>query len=83
MEKGKDAPIEVTNELESIIRSLPDEAVAHGGACSEFVEEGRIRIYSNRNQYIDALLAQVDVEAIQERAFRVLSTRCMALPRTS
>lgn len=71
VEKGKDAPIEVTNELESIIRSLPDEAVAHG-ACSEFVEEGRIRIYSNRNQYIDALLAQVDVEAIQERAFRVL-----------
>ena len=25
VEKGKDAPIEVTNELESIIRSLPDE----------------------------------------------------------
>jgi phosphomannomutase len=71
VEKGKDAPIEVTDELESIIRSLSDEQVAHG-AYSELVEKGQIRMYSNRNQYIDALLAQVDMEAIQKRAFRVL-----------
>ena len=69
--KGKDAPVEVTDELERIIQSLPDEATAYG-VCSNLREEGRIRMYSNRNQYIDSLLSQVDTDAIQQRAFHVL-----------
>ena len=71
VKEGRDAPVEVTDELELIIQSLPDGEVAHG-VCSKFVEKGLVKMYSNRNQYIEALLAQVDVEAIQKQAFRVL-----------
>lgn len=69
--EGRDAPIEVTNRLEELINALPPEPIEHGRFAKLLAEE-KIRLYSGRNAYIDALLAQVDAEAIKSRSFHVL-----------
>lgn len=72
---GKDAPVEVTNELEGVINALPSGASSEGSRTPSFAQllaSGAITPYSNRNDYIDSLLAQVDVESIRKHNLRVL-----------
>lgn len=71
VEKGRDAPVEITSRIEDILRDMPSSGVEHGDFLN-LVHRGAIRYYSNRNAYIDSLLAQVDIAAIKERNLRVL-----------
>lgn len=70
VEKGKDAPVEVTQKLEAIIARTPSPVSST--PFDEWVAMGKIRYYSNKNQYIDSLLAQVDLDQIQRRNLRIL-----------
>lgn len=69
--EGRDAPIEVTDELERLINGLDREPVAYR-SFAELEAEERIKMYSGRNAYIDSLLSHIDVEAIKSRSFHVL-----------
>lgn len=71
VEKGKDAPVDVTEQLEEITNSLFDEEIKHE-YFFDLVDEGKIQYYSNKNKYIDSLLSQVDVKEIMEKNFKVL-----------
>ena len=71
VEGGKDAPVEVTGRLEELLKCIPD-LKAPPVSFQEACEQGRVLQYSNKNAYIDSLLAQIDVQAVQEMNFRVL-----------
>ncbi|MCK9524424.1 MAG: phosphoglucomutase/phosphomannomutase family protein [Limnochordia bacterium] len=71
VEGGKDAQVEVTNRLEEICRTIPD-LQAPPLSFDAALLQGKIIEYSNKNAYIDSLLAQIDIEAVQKRNFRVL-----------
>lgn len=68
---GKDAPVEVTDRLEEICVTIP-QLEAPPLSFSEALQQGKIVEYSNKNAYIDSLLAQIDTEAVQKFNFRVL-----------
>ena len=71
VEGGKDAPVEVTNRLEEICNTIP-ELKAPPLSFEEALQQKQIVEYSNKNAYIDSLLAQIDVDAVQKLNFRVL-----------
>ena len=71
VEGGKDAPIEVTNRLEEICKTIPD-LKAPPLSFTDALQQGKIIEYSNKNAYIDSLLDQIDVEAVKKANFRVL-----------
>ena len=71
VEGGKDAPQEVTDRLEELIAPIPDLKAPETGFY-ELVEQGKILYYSNMNAYIDSLLAQIDVKAVQRLNLKVL-----------
>lgn len=71
IEDGKDAPIEVTNRLEELAATVPPlDAPVY--SFFQALEGGEIEHYSNKNQYIDSLLAQIDVPAVQKLNLNVL-----------
>lgn len=71
IEGGKDAPIEVTDRLEELIATIP---TLEAPSCTFFqaLANGDIEHYSNKNEYIDSLLAQIDIEAVQKLNLNVL-----------
>jgi phosphomannomutase len=71
VEGGKDAPVEVTNRLEEICSTIPD-LQAPPLSFTDALAQGKIVEYSNKNEYIDSLLAQIDTQAVQALNFRVL-----------
>ncbi|HBG01225.1 MAG TPA: phosphonomutase [Firmicutes bacterium] len=71
VEGGKDAPVEVTNRLEELLKGIPALA-APPLSFSDACRQGKVVEYSNKNAYIDSLLAQIDVHAVQKQNFRVL-----------
>ena len=71
VEGGKDAQVEVTDRLEEICRTIPD-LKAPPLSFGDALQQGKIIEYSNKNAYIDSLLAQIDIEAVQKLNFRVL-----------
>lgn len=71
VEGGKDAPVEVTNRLEEIIATIPPLQAPREGFF-EALEAGKIRHYSNKNAYIDSLLDQIDVAAVQKQNLNIL-----------
>ena len=71
VEGGKDAPVEVTNRLEEICSTIPD-LKAPPLSFTDALKQGKIIEYSNKNAYIDSLLDQIDIEAVQKLNFRVL-----------
>ena len=72
VDEGRDAPVETTNRLEEIIESITDEELQ----CNNFeteVENGRIIFRKNPfNDYLDDIIAQLDMGALKERGLRVL-----------
>lgn len=71
VEGGKDAPVQITDRLEQLCASISDlEAPALSFLDS--IEQGLIVYYSNKNAYIDSLLAQIDVKAVQSLNLNVL-----------
>jgi len=71
VEGGKDAPLEVTNHLETILATISDAPIQYGNFFNR-IEDGSIEYYSNKNAYIDSILSQVDVPAIQARNLKIL-----------
>ncbi len=71
VEGGKDAPIEVTDRLQEICAHIP-ELKAPPLSFSDALEQKKIVEYSNKNDYIDSLLAQIDVEAVKKLNFKIL-----------
>lgn len=71
VEGGKDAPIVVTDRLEELCATIPtlDEPEL---TFFSAIEAGKITYYSNKNEYIDSLLAQIDVEVVQKQNLNVL-----------
>lgn len=71
VEGGKDAPKEVTDRLEELIAPIPP-LQAPEERFEELAREGKIKLYSNKNAYIDSLLSQIDTQAVQELNLKVL-----------
>lgn len=71
VEGGKDAPVQVTDRLEEIVATIPPLQAPQEGFF-EALEAGKIRYYSNKNAYIDSLLAQIDVPLVQAQNLKVL-----------
>lgn len=71
VEGGKDAPVQVTERLEELCLDIP-ALKAPSISFSEALDTGKIIEYSNKNAYIDSLLAQIDVEAVQKLNLNVL-----------
>lgn len=71
VEGGKDAPKEVTDRLEELIAPVPP-LEAPEVRFEELVKQGKIKLYSNKNAYIDSLLSQIDVKAVQQLNLKVL-----------
>ena len=85
VEGGKDAPQEVTDRLEELIAPIPALPAPDVG-FDVLLQQGKIQLYSNKNAYIDSLLAQIDVQAVQKLNLKVLfnpmfgvSKMCMCL----
>ncbi len=71
VEGGRDAPEEVTDRLEELIP--PSEELDYSrGDFFDLIQSGRIQYFNNKNQYIDSLLAQVEVDIIREQNFKIL-----------
>lgn len=68
---GKDAPVEITNKLEGFINSISDKEIKHG-YFFDYIKEQKIKYYCNKNDYIDSLLEQVDIESIKKKNLKVL-----------
>ncbi|HPT83663.1 MAG TPA: phosphoglucomutase/phosphomannomutase family protein [Limnochordia bacterium] len=71
VEGGKDAPVEVTNRLEELCKLVPP-LQAPPLTFFDALEQGKIALYSNKNAYIDSLLQQIDVPAVQQLNLNVL-----------
>ena len=69
--KGQDACKEETDRLEEIANAVAFEDVAYV-AFEEAVECGKIRLIDPFNEYIDAILDSLNVEAIKKRRLKVL-----------
>ncbi len=68
---GRDAPVEVTDRLEKIVGTFPEGPIPSTVFFDE-VRKGKISYYSNKNAYIDSLLAQIDVKLVQRHNLKVL-----------
>lgn len=72
VKEGRDAPVEVTEELENIINSLSESDVACEG-FDKNVENGKIEYVKNPfNSFLDDILGVLDTEAIRNRGLRIL-----------
>ena len=70
VEEGRDAPVEVTNRIESVIAKLSGVKRMD---YEEAVSKGLVQVMNNPfNQYIDDILAVLDQRAIRNRGLRVL-----------
>jgi phosphomannomutase len=70
VEKGKDAPVTVTDELERIANSIDGKLARRN--FFEYINEEKIVYYENKNEYIDSLLAFIDTGCIKNRSFKIL-----------
>ena len=70
VDEGRDAPVETTSLLESLIAEAKDVEYT---AFDEAVKEGKIVFLKNPfNKFIDDILDMLDVNALRERGLRVL-----------
>lgn len=69
-EEGRDAPVETTERVESIIETLSEVKYADFDAA---VKESKIKYLKNPfNDYLDDLIEKLDMNALRERGLRVL-----------
>ena len=68
---GRDAAQEVTQSIQEAANSL-EEAEIRDMPFEEALASGRIRIIDPRDAYLDAILKQVNTEAIRKRRLRIV-----------
>lgn len=79
---GRDAKEEITNEIEGYIEKLtPDDIKSLPYA--EAKEQGLIKVIFPQNEYIDSILALVDVNAIKNARLRVVLDPMYGVSQTS
>lgn len=72
VEEGRDAPLEVTTELEKIIDTIKEEDVLTN-SFEDGLKNGLIEYLENPfNDFIDDILELIDCEAIRKRGLRIL-----------
>lgn len=72
VQQGRDASLEETSRVETIINSLKDEDVKRM-SYDEALEKRLVEIIKNPfNRFIDDIIAQMDIEKIKDRGLRVL-----------
>ena len=70
VDEGRDAPVEVTGEIERLIDAAGDDPHADFDAA---VADGRIEYIKNPfNRFLDDIIALLDMDALRERGLRVL-----------
>ena len=70
VEQGRDAPVEVTQNLEKIIETVKEPEYID---FDEATEKGLIEYIKNPfNDYIDDIIDKIDMAALRERGLRVL-----------
>ena len=68
---GRDASLEVTEAIQTVANSLTEEDIRDMD-FERALAEGVIRIIDPRDAYLDAILKQVDTEAIRKRRLRIV-----------
>ncbi len=81
-EGGRDATEIVTDEIEKETQNLKDMAVATVPFVKA-VETGAVKIINPFNQYIDSILALVDMETIKKRGLKIALDPMYGVSRTS
>lgn len=81
-EGGRDASVEVTNELESIMEGIK-EIDKDTSAYNELVENKKIEIIDPFNAYIDNILAKINIDAIKQRPMKILLDPMYGVSKTS
>ncbi len=72
VEEGRDAPLELTNRLEKRIEGIKEEDIK-SIPFDLALQKGLIEYLKNPfNGYIDAILEQVDTQAVREAGLRIL-----------
>jgi phosphomannomutase len=79
---GRDATEDVTNRLEGIIDNLTDRDVREM-EFQEGKDNGIIKIINPFNDYIDAILNMLDIEAIRKRGLKILLDPMFGVSKTS
>lgn len=81
-EGGKDANEDVTKHLEQIIEAIKKEDIKTM-AFEKAIEEGIVEIINPFNSYIDSILKMVNVDAIRDKALKVLLDPMFGVSKTS
>ena len=72
LNEGRDASVEVTSRIETIINSLEEKDVKRM-SYEDALDKGLVEIMKNPfNRFIDDILAQMDIDKIRERGLRIL-----------
>lgn len=71
VEEGRDAPLEVTQELEALIAGSPEDVPFL--PFQKAVEEGLVEYIENPfNQFLDSIMSIIDMDALRRRGLRVV-----------
>ncbi len=68
---GRDAPVEVTNDIEERVQNLKKKDI-NKGSFKKNLEEGNIEFINPIFSYVDSIMNLIDVEAIKKKDLRVL-----------
>lgn len=79
---GRDASVEVTEQLEVIMESLAEEEIKFF-EYGEALASGNLTLINPLNAYIDRILSYLDVEAIKQRNLKVLLDPMFGVSKTS
>lgn len=80
-EGGRDAEVEITTPLQERANALAPDDVRHVSAA-EAKADGRITVQTSMNWYIDAILDQVDLEAIRHAHLTIVLDPMFGVSRT-
>lgn len=79
---GRDAEVDVTENLEKICNNLKPEDVKFI-SFEKGVLSGAIKLIDPFNKYIDTILSMIDTEAIKERGLKILLDPMFGVSKTS
>ena len=71
MQGGRDADEDLTRELEEHIAAI-DPGGVRGIPFEEAIAAGKVELIDPMNEYIDSILATIDMEAVRRRGLRVV-----------
>lgn len=79
---GRDADEEITDEIESYISKLTPADIKTM-PYNEGIEKGLIRVINPLNEYIDSIIAAINMDAIKEASLKVVLDPMFGVSKTS